>query len=177
MVGPERRDTGVNSRPPKRRNTRSLLSARTCNFLRLEKASEGWWNGARGGGRTHNLQLRRLTLYPIELHAQGKTTIRTRVPLLKWNLQIAAAHCERCRLPGGHRSPLQNTHCLCAQKQKGTARGRPDINYVTPQIIVSAVQRVHLCSRLFRCPEAANWDGVCVVPWETFFATYQIAPA
>jgi hypothetical protein len=29
-----------------------------------------WWNGARGGGRTHNLQLRRLTLYPIELHAR-----------------------------------------------------------------------------------------------------------
>ena len=28
--------------------------------------------GARGGDRTHNLQLRRLTLYPIELHAQGK---------------------------------------------------------------------------------------------------------
>jgi integrase len=27
-------------------------------------------NGARGGGRTHNLQLRRLTLYPIELHAR-----------------------------------------------------------------------------------------------------------
>src|ERR1035441_4782567 len=26
--------------------------------------------GARGGGRTHNLQLRRLTLYPIELRAQ-----------------------------------------------------------------------------------------------------------
>ena len=29
-----------------------------------------WQNGARDGGRTHNLQLRRLTLYPIELRAQ-----------------------------------------------------------------------------------------------------------
>jgi hypothetical protein len=29
-------------------------------------------NGARGGSRTHNLQLRRLTLYPIELHAHFK---------------------------------------------------------------------------------------------------------
>jgi hypothetical protein len=28
-------------------------------------------NGARGGSRTHNLQLRRLTLYPIELHARS----------------------------------------------------------------------------------------------------------
>jgi hypothetical protein len=27
-------------------------------------------NGARGGGRTHNLRLRRPTLYPIELRAQ-----------------------------------------------------------------------------------------------------------
>src|SRR5450759_2692550 len=132
--------------------------------------------GTRGGGRTHNLQLRRLTLYPIELHAQGTTTIRTRAPLLKWNLQIAAAHCERRRLPGGHRPPLQNTHCLCAQKQKGTARGRPNVNYVTPQINCSAEQRVHSCSRLFRHPEAGRWDGLCVVPWETFFATYQIAP-
>ena len=133
--------------------------------------------GARGGGRTHNLQLRRLTLYPIELHAQDKTTIRTHAPLLKWNLQIAAAHCERRRLPGGHRPPLQNTHGLCTQKQKGTARGRPDINHVTPQIIISAEQRVHSCSRLFRCSEAGHWDGACVFPWETFFATYQIVPA
>lgn len=30
-------------------------------------------NGARGGSRTHNLQLRRLTLYPIELHARAGT--------------------------------------------------------------------------------------------------------
>ena len=32
--------------------------------------SQNWWNGARGGGRTHNLRLRRPTLYPIELRAQ-----------------------------------------------------------------------------------------------------------
>ena len=88
--------------------------------------------GTRGGGRTHNLRLRRPTLYPIELLAQGKPTIRIRAPLLKWNLQIAAAHCGRRRLPGGHRPPLQNTHCLCAQKQKGTARGRPGVNVCHP---------------------------------------------
>jgi hypothetical protein len=29
-------------------------------------------NGARGGGRTHNLRLRRPTLYPIELRAQSR---------------------------------------------------------------------------------------------------------
>lgn len=30
------------------------------------------WGGARGEGRTHNLRLRRPTLYPIELRAQNK---------------------------------------------------------------------------------------------------------
>gem|GEM_PF-4559528 len=29
-------------------------------------------SGARGGGRTHNLRLRRPTLYPIELPAHGQ---------------------------------------------------------------------------------------------------------
>ena len=41
--------------------------------------------GTRGGGRTHNLRLRRPTLYPIELLAQGKPTIRIRAPLLNAN--------------------------------------------------------------------------------------------
>lgn len=30
-------------------------------------------NGALGGDRTHNLQLRRLTLYPVELRARQHT--------------------------------------------------------------------------------------------------------
>jgi hypothetical protein len=34
--------------------------------------------GARGGSRTHNLQLRRLTLYPIELHARDPQNTRGR---------------------------------------------------------------------------------------------------
>ena len=62
-------------------------------------------------------------------------------------------------------------------KRDGARPSRYQINQVTLQIIVSAEQRVHSCSRLFRCPEAGRWDGACVVPWEMFFATYQIAPA
>ena len=45
------------------------------------------WNGARGGSRTHNLQLRRLTLYPIELHARDDGTLPARAILLNWNLR------------------------------------------------------------------------------------------
>jgi len=55
--------------------------------------------------------------------------------LLKWNLQIAAAHCERRRLPGGHKPPLQNTHCLCAQKQKGRLVAVP-ISTMSPHRLI-----------------------------------------
>ena len=68
-------------------------------------------------------------------------------------------------------------HPIPGAQQKGTARGRPNINPVTPRIIVSAGQLAHLCPRQFRCPQAGHWDGPCVSPWATFFPTCQIAPA
>jgi integrase len=43
-------------------------------------------NGARGGSRTHNLRLRRPTLYPIELRARDNLKIRARGFFLNWNL-------------------------------------------------------------------------------------------
>jgi hypothetical protein len=43
---------------------------RRVNWARLRCSPCRWRNGARGGGRTHNLRLRRPTLYPIELRAQ-----------------------------------------------------------------------------------------------------------
>ncbi len=55
-------------------------------------------NGARGGSRTHNLRLRRPTLYPIELRAQ--------TPL---KLQAGAILLKR----------------ICARKQKGDGQRRP----------------------------------------------------
>ena len=58
-------------------------------------------NGARGGSRTHNLQLRRLTLYPIELHARHCPTIQAGAVLLK---------------------------CFWQKNKKGTARGRPCVS-------------------------------------------------
>src|ERR1044072_5437490 len=37
--------------------------------------------GARGGGRTHNLRLRRPTLYPIELRAQSEASATVGEPI------------------------------------------------------------------------------------------------
>ena len=45
-------------------------SPKTIDIIQCFEGTPEFKNGARGGGRTHNLQLRRLTLYPIELRAQ-----------------------------------------------------------------------------------------------------------
>jgi hypothetical protein len=42
------------------------------------------WGGARGGGRTHNLRLRRPTLYPIELRARGNRQSNAGKRLAQW---------------------------------------------------------------------------------------------
>src|SRR5665213_633537 len=47
-----------------------FMAAPFCSFLKEQSNTNGATNGARGGNRTHNLQLRRLTLYPIELRAR-----------------------------------------------------------------------------------------------------------
>jgi hypothetical protein len=49
-----------------------------------------WWSGARGGDRTHNLQLRRLTLYPIELRAQVNAQITGAQASAQWQSVLKA---------------------------------------------------------------------------------------
>jgi hypothetical protein len=45
-----------------------------------------WWSGARGGSRTHNLRLRRPTLYPIELRARHESNLTGRRGFAQMNL-------------------------------------------------------------------------------------------
>ena len=77
----------------------------------LEKNSGLVESGARSGGRTHNLRLRRPTLYPIELLAQrGELTRRP-----------AVAQCESRGDLFGRRQDLPQTLVLLLELRKALA--------------------------------------------------------
>ena len=57
--------------------------------------------GARGGGRTHNLRLRRPTLYPIELLARSGMKLRQRLGRGNWNFSRDGVNYFRGGLSGG----------------------------------------------------------------------------
>src|SRR5207244_3256587 len=60
----------VNIRQPKKNRTEAIFSYENCIFR----------ESAPGGGRTHNLWLRRPTLYPIELRARMDSELATDSP-------------------------------------------------------------------------------------------------
>ena len=142
--------------------------------------------GTRGEGRTLNLRLRRPTLYPIELLAQDKPTIRTRVPLLNANCRNFAlpSHCSLIPLDGFQPRMvfrptlnLQTTgemlHPILRAKKRGTAHSRPRINCIAPQISFSAEPPGHPGRRPFRHPDADRPDADRV---GSSSGIYQIAP-
>ncbi len=113
--------------------------------------------GTRGGGRTRNLRLRRPTLYPIELLAQG-------------NGQHTCA-----------RNPAQME--FARESKKGRHRAVPVSMDVTPQVIFAARPREAECWRevgsqpAAGCHPEAGHFGVRVCPPGPSSATSQIAPA
>jgi hypothetical protein len=76
-------------------------------------------NGARGGGRTHNLQLRRLTLYPIELHARrAQNTGRRAFAQMKFVLDGGQRFCcIACKSGRFSNSNLLNVFMLHSHSQ------------------------------------------------------------
>ncbi len=56
-----------------------MVAAPRCGILSVQRA-DGYLSRAPGGGRTHNLWLRRPTLYPIELRARMDSELATDSP-------------------------------------------------------------------------------------------------
>ena len=91
-------------------------------------------DGADGGGRTHTLS--RVPDFESGASASSATSATVCQYILSGGEVNKFPHVGRQRAsvavcPAVFRPPLRNTHCLCQQKQKGTARNRPDINHTT----------------------------------------------
>ena len=113
--------------------------------------------GARGGDRTHNLQLRRLTLYPIELHAQGKS-----------QNTVARAFAQM-------ESAAEISRDASKRNKKGRRKAIPVLMSVTLQIIVAAESRVAEYRLAAGCHLEAGRCGDCAfgIAYPATFGTGQ----